>query len=278
MLPSWPAERSVQSPPQGTHLEAGVEQSLSSAKPCSIENRTFQGGEKLVYRIYYKIGFVWVPAALVHFEVNDEGDQYFIQADGKTLSSYEWFYKVHDHYETRLSKETLLPNSCLRDIHEGKYHLYDEVVFDQPNQVANSLRGKTKEKAKWTKYSVDPCMHDLLSIIYFTRNRSFDSLEPEETFPVSIFMDKKVWPLKVKYKGRKERKKIKGNGRWDVLQFSPEVIAGTVFEEGTEMNVWVSDDKNRVPVLIESPLSVGSVKVVLKEYENLLYETEARVK
>jgi hypothetical protein len=35
--------------------------------------------------------------------------------------------------------------------------------------------------------------------------------------------------------------------------------------------VWVSDDANRIPVRVESPISVGSVKVDMMGYRNLRY-------
>jgi hypothetical protein len=44
------------------------------------------------------------------------------------------------------------------------------------------------------------------------------------------------------------------------------------------MTVWVSDDQNRIPLLIESPVSVGSVKMVLQEYKGLKYDFTAKVK
>lgn len=37
------------------------------------------------------------------------------------------------------------------------------------------------------------------------------------------------------------------------------------------MTVWVSDDKNHVPLRIESPISVGSVKIDMIGYRNLRY-------
>jgi len=89
-------------------------------------------------------------------------------------------------------------------------------------------------------------------------------------------MDKEVWPLKVRYKGEEADKKIKGLGRFDTMIFSPEVILGEVFTEQSKMNVWVTNDFNRVPLLIESPVSVGSVKAVLKSYEGLKYHMTAK--
>ncbi|MFX5761066.1 DUF3108 domain-containing protein, partial [Acinetobacter baumannii] len=43
------------------------------------------------------------------------------------------------------------------------------------------------------------------------------------------------------------------------------------FEGGEKMTVWVSDDPNHIPLRIESPISVGSVKVDMMQYKNLRY-------
>jgi hypothetical protein len=37
------------------------------------------------------------------------------------------------------------------------------------------------------------------------------------------------------------------------------------------MTVWVSDDKNHIPLRIESPITVGTVKVDMMGYKNLRY-------
>jgi len=51
--------------------------------------------------------------------------------------------------------------------------------------------------------------------------------------------------------------------------FKPQLVKNDLFPDGGEMNIWVSDDKNRLPLLIESPLSVGSVRAVLKKHKGL---------
>lgn len=47
------------------------------------------------------------------------------------------------------------------------------------------------------------------------------------------------------------------------------------FEEGSEFFVWISDDGNKVPVFLESPLRVGSVRARLVEYGGLMYDSGA---
>ncbi len=246
-------------------------------EPCRMENNTFEDGEEIVYKIYYNWNFVWLAAGEVKFKVEDLGDRYHLSAHGRTYKSYEWFFTVRDYYDTYIDKETLLPYISIRNVREGGYRLYDAVTFDPNRNVAISNRGKSREVAKPTEYSVDNCMHDILSIMYYTRNIDFNHLNEGAQLPIKIFMDKETWPLKVKYKGKEEGKKIKGKGKFRTHKFSPEVIVGEVFKEDSQMSVWVSDDQNKIPLLIESPVSVGSVKVVLKSYKGLKYDFDAQI-
>lgn len=245
-------------------------------EPCFMENKTFQGGEEITYKLYYNWGIMWLSAGEVTFKVNDMGSQYHVAVAGRTYKSYEWFFKVRDYYDTYIDKNSLLPKTAIRNVREGKYRLYDEITFDQENKKASSLRGKTKDVATKKNYNLEECMHDMLSVIYYSRNIDFESYREGEEFPVKIFMDKEVWPLNVKYKGKQSRKKVKGKGRFNTIKFSPQVVSGRVFKEGEEMMVYVSDDKNRIPLLIESPVSVGSVKAVLKNYKGLKYNMTAK--
>ena len=245
-------------------------------EPCFMENKTFQGGEEITYKLYYNLGIMWLSAGEVTFKVNDMGSQYHVAVAGRTYKSYEWFFKVRDYYDTYIDKNSLLPKTAIRNVREGKYRLYDEITFDQENKKASSLRGKTKDVATKKNYNLGECMHDMLSVIYYSRNIDFESYKEGEEFPVKIFMDKEVWPLNVKYKGKQSRKKVKGKGKFNTIKFSPQVVSGRVFKEGEKMMVYVSDDKNRIPLLIESPVSVGSVKAVLKNYKGLKYNMTAK--
>lgn len=245
---------------------------------CSVYNHTFTAGEELTYKIYYNLNFVWIPAGEVVFSVRDVGSQYHISAVGETYSSYEWFFKARDSYEVYIDKQSLLPSLSIRDIQEGKFTLYDKITYNQSENKTYSVRGSSKSEIKErNEYEVGNCMHDILSIIYYARNVNYASLDVGEHFPIEIFMDKEVWPLKVSYGGKEAEKRIKGQGKFNTLLFSPETIPGQVFNEGTKINVWASDDANRLPLLIESPVSVGSIKAVLKDYKGLRHDLTAVV-
>ena len=78
------------------------------------------------------------------------------------------------------------------------------------------------------------------------------------------------------YHGREVRE-VRGLGRVNTLKFSCQLVNDVVdsFEEGSEFFVWISDDGNKVPVFLESPLRVGSVRARLVEYGGLMYDSGA---
>ncbi len=244
--------------------------------PCASSNTTFQHGEKMTYKIYYNWNFVWIAAGEVSFQAFEEGNQYHYQARGETYDSYEWFFTVKDEYDSWVDKNTLLPNYSERSVNEGKYHIFEKIAFNQGGRKMTVYRSDKRGAAETkTEHSVTGCVQDVLSSLYNLRNIDFAAQQVGFSVPFKVFMDKEEFPLKMRYRG-KERKKVYNMGRYNTLKFEPDVIAGNVFKEGEGMAVWVSDDQNRIPLLIESPVSVGSVKMVLKEYWGLKYEFTAK--
>ena len=136
--------------------------------------------------------------------------------------------------------------------------MYDNVAFNQQTNTAVSSKGVTK---------VPECIQDVLSTIYYARNINFNSYNVGDKIPFSMYLDNEVFNLYVKYLG-KEKIKTK-YGKFNAIKFKPLLIKGTIFEGGEKMTVWVSDDNNHIPLRIESPISVGSIKVDMMGYRNL---------
>ena len=91
-----------------------------------------------------------------------------------------------------------------------------------------------------------------------------------------MLFDKEVVPINIGYDG-KEVKNIKDLGDFKTLRIVPDVVEGSVFKKGDHMTIWVSDDHNRIPLLIESPITVGSVKAVLKSHAGLRHKLDASI-
>jgi len=231
---------------------------------CGLSNRAFKSGEKVTFKVYYNMGIIWSAAGIANFTVKDgkyKGkDVYHIVGEGKTLKSYEWFYKVDDRYESWIDKETLLPLKFYRNVSEGDIKFNSIALFDHENQKVF-----TDDKS----FNTPKCIQDVLSTIYYARNIDYDKYQPGSKIPFSMFLDDKVYNLYIRYMG-KEKIKTK-YGVFNTIKIKPLLIEGTIFKDGDKMTVWVSDDKNHIPVRVDSPILIGSIKVDLVEYSNLKY-------
>lgn len=244
---------------------------------CHLKNSVFKGGEKLEYTIYYNLGLVWIPAGEAIFSVKETNIDYEIKVTGKTFKGYENIFKVNDYFYSKIDKKTMHPKSFIRNVEEGSYRLYDSIAFDQSRNVAVTFYGKTKATTRSQVHFLNSCTQDLVSNMYYMRNLKTESLNKGDQFLVSMFFDKEMLPINVRV-GGKETKNIKGIGKFNTILIIPDLVKGNVFQEGDQMKMWVSDDNNKIPLLIESPVSVGSIKAILKSHSGLKYALDAEIK
>ncbi len=236
-----------------------------------FSERPFQDGEILTYIIYYNWGFIWVPAGEVKFEIAEHENHIELDVVGRTFSSYDNIFKVRDCYKSEVDKNTLFPFHFKRDVHEGNYQRFDSIWFDQQNGKLEEYFGKSRQSAVKFEFEVDDKVHDMVSAIYNIRSQRLDSFSGGEQIPVDIFFDKEFFEIDVKFNGIKT-KKIKGIGKMKTYHLQPALIDGYVFSEGDVMDIWVSVDDNHIPVMIESPITIGSVKAILSGVKNTKYE------
>jgi hypothetical protein len=229
---------------------------------CNTRNTSFQEGEKLNFKVYYNMSFIWIFAGNASFtttlsEMNGN-KVYHVVGAGKTASSYEWFYKVNDKYETFINTETMIPERFIRDVNEGSMRFHHDVTFYHKKEQAVS-KNKT--------YTITKCTQDVLSAIFFARNIDYSKYNVGDKIPFDMFLDDKLYSLYIKYQGKEviETKM----GKFRAIKIVPLLIEGTIFDGGEKMVVWVSDDANHLPLRVDSPILVGSIKVDLMGYENL---------
>ncbi len=231
---------------------------------CGIRNIAFRGGESTTYKVFYTLAGVYIGAGEASFNVNltnlNGKPVYHLIGDGKTYSFYDSFFKVRDRYESFIDTASLQPYRFIRKVDEGGYKKFQTVNFDHTKNKAVSNEGT---------FNVPDCVQDVVSAIYYARNIDFNKYKPGDKIYFNMFLDNETFNLYIRYLG-KETIKTK-YGKFRAIKFKPLLVKGTIFEGGEKMVVWVSDDGNKIPLRIESPISVGSVKVDMMNYKNLRY-------
>ncbi len=238
---------------------------------CGARNTAFKDGESITMRVYYSTLGIYISAGEATFNTTIERyngrTTYHCVGDGKTYSFFDKFFKVRDRYETYIDTATMLPIKFLRNVEEGKTKIYNNVTFNHAAGTAVSTNGV---------YKVSPCIQDVISSIYYARNIDFNKYKPGSKIPYDMFLDDEIYHLSLSYIG-KEVVKTR-YGKFNAIKFVPLLIKGTIFQGGEKMNVWVSDDPNHVVLRVESPISVGSVKIDMMGYKNLRYPLSSQIK
>jgi hypothetical protein len=245
---------------------------------CEIENTSFKGGEKMVFKAYYNWQFIWIPAGEAVFTSYETANDYEIKVTGTTYESYESFFRVKDYFYSKIDKKTLYPKSFVRIIEEGNYRRFDSISFDQNSKMAYTFAGKNRSSAVKKIIPLKDCTHDLLSVFYFLRNINVKNYKVGQYIPTEILFDEEKFPIKVRYQGLDKNKKFKDLGTFNTIKVVPDLLVGNVFKEGDKMKIWVTDDGNKLPLQIESPLKIGSAKAILKSYSGLRNVQTAKLK
>jgi len=237
---------------------------------CGIRNAAFLPNEVLTLNIFYSVIGLYVNAGTATFtntlEKLNNKPVYHVVGEGRSNSSYDWIFKVRDRYESYFDTANLRPLKFIRNVDEGGYKKYENVVFNQQNNTATTTTGVFK---------VPNCVQDVLSAIYYARNIDFNKYKVDDKIPFTMFLDNQVYNLYIRYLG-KEIVKTR-YGKFRAIKFKPLLVKGTIFEGGEKMQVWISDDANHLPLRIESPIVVGSIKVDMMQYRNLRYPLSSKI-
>jgi hypothetical protein len=235
-------------------------------------NKAFKIGEVLEYDVYYNWGLIWVDAGYVRFSVKEEivNDKilfHFI-GEGNSKKNWDWFYKVRDKYESYNDTSTLKPFKYIRNSNDGGDWVYNDVTFDfRDKNAVGYLKTKKEPVLKIDTMKIKDNTFDAMSMIYYARCLDFDKYKTNDEIPISILLDNEVYDRKITYLGKEII--FLNNRAQKCVKFKPTLIPGSIFKEGDAMTVWVTDDKNRVPIRVETPILIGSVKVYLKKASGL---------
>ena len=232
-----------------------------------IENKAFIRGEVLKYKVYYR-SFITgkITAGEAILEVKNENklfgnrSTYHIVGTGLTKGVFNLFFKVVDKYESFIDDQAILPWLFYRRVNEGGYKIEQDIIYNRYNNTAKDVKsGKV--------YNILPDAQDILSMFYYTRTLDVSNIKIGDELLVNSFIDFEPYPFKIKFIGREVLKT--SMGKFNCLKFSPLLLKGNVFKEEAGMIIWFTDDDNHIPILLETTILVGSIKLELIKCSNL---------
>jgi hypothetical protein len=228
-------------------------------------NEAFKAGEILSYRLHYGMMDAGVAILEVKPDVMDVAGRkvYHVVGNGYSKGTFDWFFKVRDRYETFIDKDALLPWMFVRRVNEGGVIINQDYMF---NHYTNKVDVGGGEKV-----DVPAGTQDMISAFYSARNLDFTGAKEGDVFTINSIVDKEIWPLKIRYVGKETIDTEVGT--YKCLKFRPIVQKGRIFKHEEDLNVWITDDKNHIPLRAQAKIMFGSVKLDIMSMKNLANPT-----
>lgn len=237
----------------------------NSGNPATAAVTPFQPGESMVFRIYYHsrlTGSVTAGYGTLNLkrDPNKFGNRPLLRAvfSGGTTDLFSFFYRVESRFESIFDEQTLKPTLFIRRTREGRHVKDDDIRFDFNTLQAHSRTAITP---------ITPDVRDLFTVYYYARTLPLHNVKDGQIFNMPYFIDDSTYQAQMVFVGRETI--ITSLGKVRCLKIKPMVVVGDVFTESYPMILYLSDDKNRIPILIKSDVQVGSLRAELIQYSGL---------
>lgn len=239
------------------------------------QNTSIGTSEKLTFSASYTMSGLLTELAEVTMETNtvktSKSTLLRLKCTAATYSKWDNFFKIRDLYESYVSLKSLTPYLYKRDINEGGYEKFMQYKFKhKTNTVESVKRKKRSDGTTWEenkKIKIGASTKDLVSTIYNIRNLDIHKAKPGDSEVFTIVFDNKEFSINVKYISKET---IETNiGKKECYKLAISVNNSDVLKGNNDNLLWLTADKNKIPVYAKFKIAVGSGELKIKSVTGL---------
>lgn len=238
----------------------------------------FRAGEELNYHVAYNWRFVWVDAGRIKFAVDsstfNQQPAYRFTSTGRSIPTYDWFFKVRDEFRSEARADDFSPFWYRRNTNEGGYRVDNLVEFDYDKMRLIARTDNSSGPARVDTLALSSGVLDVLTAVYYARAQDFSKFTPGEKIPLNMVIDGQIHNLYGRYLADEVVENHDGQ-LYRCHKFSATLVEGTMFRGGEDLFVWFSADRNRIPILVEAKILVGSVKAWYSGGKNIFHPMDS---
>lgn len=231
-------------------------ESLAASPARSL--RPFNPGERLTYTISWS---KLISAGTAIMEVRKEKTEgvrelFRFISTARTTGMADKVYPVRDTVQSLFDTRTMESLSYSLDQSHGKRKKQREMVFDHAAGTVAFTENDKKETIAITRQT-----QDALSSLYYLRTKKDFIVGTPIIF--DIHDGGKNWSVEVHVLGREKLKTQLGV--FDTIKVKTYPKYEGVFMHKGEIFIWLTDDDRKVPVLMKSTITIGSIVSTLTE-------------
>jgi len=216
----------------------------------------FKSGEMLKYSAWFN--FIKGGESELYLlgieEINGK-PVYHVRSVTKSVPFFDRFYKVRDIMDSWIDTSTQVSYRFQKSLREGNYRKKYSVDFDY---------GKGLAVSEDARKAIPDIVHDGLSMIYYVRSKK---IEIGNIFKINFFDNDSLRPFLIEVKGTEIVKVPFGKVECYVL--APYLESGKSLKHKSKVTIYLSTDKNRIPVMISNEARFGSLILKLEAIESV---------
>jgi hypothetical protein len=215
--------------------------------------------------LYYNVEWRLITAGKVKLQWQPGPVGWQVNVHVESVGLVSKLFKVVDDYSANL-RENLCAEATQMSSQEGSRLRETKVTYDAAAQKAIYVeRDRVKNAMVEQKETpIPPCVHDIVGGLYFLRTLN---LEPGQSVNESVSDGKKAVIAKVEAQQREEVKTP--GGVFKTIRYEIYLFNGVLYKRPAHLNVWVTDDRRKLPVQIRvrASITVGTINLVLEKQE-----------
>jgi hypothetical protein len=221
-------------------------------QPVSAANLPFQPGEKLTYAISWS-NLIQAGTAVMEVSEEKKADgeiMYRLISTAHSSRLLSKFYTVSDTIESVFDTKNLRPVSFRLDQSHGKRKKKREMTFNYKEGMVTVF-----SDGQQSVYPVPSDIQDPLSALYSVRTKK--DFTVGKPIIVNVHEDEKNWAVEIDVLGKEKLKTSFGKLNTIKIRTYPRYEG--VFQNTGEIFIWLTDDARKIPVLMKSTISIGSI-------------------
>ncbi|MFA9392856.1 MAG: DUF3108 domain-containing protein [Prolixibacteraceae bacterium] len=210
----------------------------------------------------FELRFGWIKGGEVHYRttpsIHQQQNTIKANLNGYTTGFTNVLYGVNDAYESQLDPTTLLPFQSSKKLKEKNFNYVENIQYQQKAGLVISDRSG--------KHQVAEGICDISALFFKLRfSGELHNLEINQILKIPFWDTNEWYYLEIKYAGEENIRTKLGNFRCQ--RFEPLHVSGRFFDKQNPLNIWITSDSRKLPVLTELNFTIGSVKCELLDFK-----------
>lgn len=228
------------------------------ASPAAAGEAPFAPGEVLSYNLLYNgLGGGSSTQSVLAVENLNGRKTFHLAAETKTNKTFDRIHKIRERRDSWLDVEKMSSVKLTESLTQGGYQKKSTTTVDPATGRMHHIYKTNKHQGE-TGGTAPAGVQDTLSVVYYLRTIP---LKVGEVHELTVHSGGELHKTRIEVRGI-ETVEVSA-GKFRAYRLSPALAGGE--KPKISLEVWLSDDARRLPVLIKSKIESGTITVRLKK-------------